>query len=29
LIVFAAIYFAMTTIFALTIKLFEVRTPWR
>jgi His/Glu/Gln/Arg/opine family amino acid ABC transporter permease subunit len=29
LIVFAAIYFAMTTIFAIAIKLFEVRTPWR
>ena len=29
LIVFAAIYFAMTTIFAITIKVFELRTPWR
>jgi polar amino acid transport system permease protein len=29
LIVFAAIYFAMTTVFAITIKVFELRTPWR
>jgi len=29
LIVFAAIYFAMTTLFAITMKVIELRTPWR
>jgi len=29
LIVFAGIYFAMTTLFAVAMKLLELRTPWR
>jgi polar amino acid transport system permease protein len=29
LIVFAAIYFAMTTLFAVVMKVIEIRTPWR
>jgi His/Glu/Gln/Arg/opine family amino acid ABC transporter permease subunit len=29
LIVFAGIYFAMTTLFAATMKIIELRTPWR
>jgi len=29
LIVFAAIYFAMTTLFSVTMKIIELRTPWR
>ena len=29
LIVFAAIYFVMTTLFAVAMKIIELRTPWR
>ena len=29
LIVFAAIYFAMTTLFSVAMKIIELRTPWR